>query len=235
MGLFTAAHGWWVGPKDPLPKICQTYPTTGWPVTSEKPLKWLKFLKRSRKSPGYWNGPWKNMKKSLQKLTFTPKWFFQWPYLQFWFLNFCLQRAIIIVCCFTHLFFPFSPVCVHPGKQSLSTGFKGTWKTINWYRNCPGGCQYQLLNCWYISIRQWICVFTEWLSIGNVHIVVSAINGLQSVVGFVVIFVLCHPASSGGFGGPPIYWRWNYNLVDGNDPKKSGKSSEKPWKIIVNF
>ena len=56
---------------------------------------------------------------------------------------------------------------------------------------------------------------------------VSAINGLQSVVGFVVIFVLCHPASSGGFGGPPIYWRWNYNLVGGNYPKKFGKSPEK--------
>ena len=169
----------------------------------------------------------KKYEKSLQKLAFTPKWLFRWPYLQFWFLNFCLQRAIIIVCCFTHLVFPFSPVCVHPGKQSLSTGFKDTWKTINWYRNCPGEYQYQLLNCWYISIRQWICVFTEWLSIGNVHIVVSAINGLQSVVGFVVIFVLCHPASSGGFGGPPIYWRWNYNLVGGNYPKKFGKSPEK--------
>ena len=86
----------------------------------------------------------------------------------------------------SHIFFPFSPVCIHLGKQWLFKGFKATWKTINWHRNCPGGCQYQLLNCWYASIRQWICVITEWLSIGNVHIVVSPINGLQSVVSSVV-------------------------------------------------
>ena len=63
------------------------------------------------------------------------------------------------------LFFQFSPVCVHPGKQSLSKGFKDTQKIINWHRNCSGGCQYQLLNCWYMSMGQWICVITEWLSI----------------------------------------------------------------------
>ena len=50
------------------------------------------------------------------------------------------------------LFFQFSQVCVHPGKQSFTKGFKGTWKTINWQRNCPGGCHYQLLNCWFISL-----------------------------------------------------------------------------------
>ena len=145
------------------------------------------------------------MKKSQWKLGFSLKWLFWWPYLQFLFPNFHLLWAvIIIVYYFIHLFFPFSPACVHPGKQSLSKGFKGTWKTIIWHRNCPGGCQYQLLNCWYMSIRQWICVITEWLiSIGNVHIVVSAVNCLQSVVWLVVIPVLCHLASSAGFGGPP--------------------------------
>ena len=135
-----------------------------WPATPEnpeKPLKWLIPLERSLKYPENWDGPWKNILKSPQKSPFSPKWLLRWPYLQFWFLNFCLRRAIFItVYYFTHLIFPFSSVCVHPGKQSLSKDFKGTWKTINWHRNCPGGCQYQLLNCWYTSIRQWICVIT---------------------------------------------------------------------------
>ena len=166
---------------------------TGWPATletpesPEKPLKWLIPLKTPLKYPENWDGPWKNMKKSLQKSAFSPKWLFWWPYLQFWFLNFRLRQAIIIIVfCFPHLFFPFSPVCVHPGKWSLSKAFKGTWKTTNWNRICPGGCQYQLLNCWYTSIGQCICVITEWLSIGNVLIVVSAVNGLQSLISSVV-------------------------------------------------
>ena len=83
------------------------------------------------------------MKKSPQKSMFSTKWLFWWLYLQFWFLNFCLRWAITIIAyCFNHLFFLFSPVCVHPGKQSLSKGCKSTWKTINWHRNCPRGCQY---------------------------------------------------------------------------------------------
>ena len=127
---------------------------------------------------------------------------FRWPYIQ---LNVGLRRAIIIIVyCFTHYFFPFSHVCVHPGKQWLYKGFRGTWKIINCHKNCPGGCQYQLLNWWYTSIGQyWVCVSTEWLSIGNVYIVVSAVNGVQSVVWFVVISALCHPASSAGQAGPP--------------------------------
>ena len=129
-------------------------------------MKWLIPLKRFLKYPEHWNDPWKNLKKSPQTLLFSLKWLLWWPYLQFWCLNFCQWWAIIImVYCFTHLFFQFSSVCVHRCKQSLSKGFKGTWKTINWHRNCPGGCQYQLLNCWYMSIGQWICVITEWLSI----------------------------------------------------------------------
>ena len=59
------------------------------------------------------------------------------------------------------------------------------------------------------------------------HIVASVINGLQCVAGFVAISVLCYLASFAGFGGPPTYWRWNYNTVDGNDPEKFGKSPEK--------
>ena len=144
------------------------------------------------------------MIKTPRKSAFSPNWMFRWPYFQFWFLKLCVRWAIIfILYCFTNLFFPFSPACVHPGKQSLSKGLKGTWKTINWHRNCPGGCQYQLLNYWYTSIGQWICVITEWLSIGNVNIVVSAVNSLQSVVWLVVISVLCRPVSSTGFRSPP--------------------------------
>ena len=145
--------------------------STGWsatPENPEKPLKWFIPLKRSLKYPENWDDPWKIMKKSLQKLVFSQKLLFHWSYPQFSFLNFCKQQAIIIIVyCFTHLFFPFSPVCVHPGKQSLSKGFKGTSKTITWHRNCPGGCQYQFLNCWYTSIRQWICVITEWLNLAQ--------------------------------------------------------------------
>ena len=92
------------------------------------------------------------------------------------------------------LVFSIFPVCDHPGKQSCSKRFKDTWKIINWHRNC-------LLSTpelFVTSIGQWICVITEWLSTGNVHIVVSAVNGLQSVV----ISLLCHPASSAGFDGP---------------------------------
>ena len=141
--------------------------------------------------------------KSPKRLVLSPKWFF-WLYLQFWFLHFCLRWVIItIVYGFTHLYFPFSSDCADPGKQSLSKGFKGTWITISWHRNYPGGCQYKLLNCWYTSIRQWICVITKWLSIRNVHVVVSAVNSLQSFVLFVAISVLCDPASSAGFSGPP--------------------------------
>ena len=117
-----------------------------------------------------------------------------WPYLQFWFLNFCKQQAIIIIVyCFTHLFFPFSPVCVHPGKESLSKGFKGISKTITWHRNCPGGCQYQFLNCWYTSIREWICVITEWLNLPNHD---SSFCFIAEEPGFggclcLILFVLC--------------------------------------------
>ena len=108
----------------------------------------------------------KRYEKSPRKSTFSPKWLFRWLYLQFWFLRFRLRLAIIIIIyCLNHLFFPFPLVWVHPGKQSLSKGFKGTCKTSNWHRNCPGECQYQLVNCWYTSIGHWICVITEWLSI----------------------------------------------------------------------
>ena len=47
-----------------------------------------------------------------------------------------------------------------------------------------------------------LCYF-EWLYIGNVLSVVSAVNGLQSVVWLAVIYVLGHPASFARFDGPP--------------------------------
>ena len=72
-------------------------------------------------------------------------------------------------CLLLRRIFLFIQVNSHCPRASRALENKGTWKTINWHRNCPVGCQYQLLNCWYTSIRQWICVFTEWLSIGNVH------------------------------------------------------------------
>ena len=85
--------------------------STGWSATSEnpeKPLKWFIPLKRSLKYPENWDDPWKIMKKSLQKLVFSQKLLFHWSYPQFSFLNFCKQQAIIIIVyCFTHLFFPF--------------------------------------------------------------------------------------------------------------------------------
>ena len=141
--------------------------------------------------------------KSPKRSVFSPKWLF-WLYLQVWVLHFCLRWVIItIVYGLTRLFYPFSSDCAHPGKQPLSKGFKGTCITISWHRNHPGGCQYKLLNCWYTSIRQWICVITKWLSIRNVHVVVSAVNSLQYFVLFVAISVLCESASSSGFRGPP--------------------------------
>ena len=124
----------------------------------------------------------KNPKRSV----LSPKWLF-WIYLQVWVLHFCLRWVIITtVYGLSHLFYPFSSDCAHPGKQPLSKGFKGTWITISWHRNHPGGCQYKLLNCWYTSIRRWICVITKWLTIRNVDVVVSAVNSLQYFVLFVV-------------------------------------------------
>ena len=60
------------------------------------------------------------------------------------------QAIIIIVYCLTHLFFPFSSFCVHPGKHSLSKGFKGTWKTINWHRNVQEDAS---INSWTVGIQ----------------------------------------------------------------------------------
>ena len=59
-----------------------------------------------------WKLEWslKKYEKSRQKLAISLKWLFRWPYLQFWFLNFHLWQAIIIIvyCC-THLFFSIFP------------------------------------------------------------------------------------------------------------------------------
>ena len=147
----------------PICHVCCKYRVVSDPW---KPWKTPEMVHTPEKVPEVlWKLGWslKNYeKKSPQKLVFSQKWLFHWLYPLFSFLNFCKQQAIIIIVYyFTHLFFPFSPVCVHPGKQSLSKGFKGTSKTITWHRNCPGGCQYQFLNCCYISIRKWICVITE--------------------------------------------------------------------------
>ena len=170
----------------------------------QQPLKPQKTLKNPWNGWYPWKGPWDTLKIGMVPEKIWKKARENWRLVRndcsggyifkfgSWIFA-CGGQLSLYVASLTY-FFHF-PVYFHPGKQSLSKGFKGTWQTIKWHRNCPGGCQYQLLNCSYTSIGQWICVIIEWLSIGNIHIVVSAINGLQSVVWLVVIYLLCHPAS----------------------------------------
>ena len=123
---------------------------TGWPATPETPenpgktLKWLIPLERSLKYPENCDGPWKNMEKCSRKSVFSLKWLFRWPYLQFWFLNFRLRRAIIIIVyCFTHLFFPFSLfVIIQVNSHSPSAS-----RTLEKSSIDTEIAYYQLLNC----------------------------------------------------------------------------------------
>ena len=94
-----------------------------------KPWKTPGMVNTPEKVPEIrWKLEWslKKYEKSRQKLAISLKWLFRWPYLQFWFLNFHLWQAIIIIvyCC-THLFFSIFPYLCSSRQIVIVQGLQG--------------------------------------------------------------------------------------------------------------